>query len=128
MNLRQAAETALKHIETQRDWPNYEETKVVVDALRVALAEAEEPVAWAYVNSDGECRQIAYGRFSGNDDSCITHLYTHPPRREPLTGEQIASVQREIASSSAVGADLTRGECWIIVRIIERAHGIGGDE
>jgi hypothetical protein len=64
---------------------------VVFDA---ALAEPEqkpEPVAWMYVNSEGECEQIEYGTPSIDDDS-ITLLYAVPPadaKRKPATVEQI---------------------------------------
>ncbi len=49
--------------------------------LRTAIAEAEsvEPVAWMFVNSDGECEQIEYGAFDMDDQSSITLLYTTPP-------------------------------------------------
>jgi hypothetical protein len=61
-----------------------------------ALAEPEqkpEPVAWMYVNSEGECEQIEYETPPAGDDS-ITPLYLAPPKpdakREPATREQIA--------------------------------------
>jgi len=41
------------------------------------LAEQHEPVAWMYVNSDGECEQIEYIEFEAMpDDPSITPLYT----------------------------------------------------
>lgn len=41
-----------------------------------------KPVAWMYVNPDGECEQIEYGE--PFDDPSVTPLYTAPPQREPL--------------------------------------------
>ena len=69
-------------------------TKEALVALDAALAEPEpEPVAWMYVNLEGECEQIEYGTPSIDDDS-ITLLYAAPPKppatREPATREQIA--------------------------------------
>lgn len=40
----------------------------------------QEPVAWVYINEDGECEQIEYGS-EGCDDPCVTPLYTAPPRK-----------------------------------------------
>jgi hypothetical protein len=39
-----------------------------------------EPVAWMFVNEDGECEQIEYGPVF--DDPGVTPLYTSPPKRE----------------------------------------------
>ena len=41
----------------------------------------QEPVAWMYVNIDGECEDIGYGKtYLAGLDGC-TPLYTHPPQR-----------------------------------------------
>jgi hypothetical protein len=51
-----------------------------IAALKERLAQPEqEPVAWMYVNTDGECEQIEYGE--PFDDPSTTPLYTHPPQR-----------------------------------------------
>lgn len=42
----------------------------------------QEPVAWMYVNLDGECEQIVYGTPPTDDDS-ITPLYAAPPAAAP---------------------------------------------
>jgi hypothetical protein len=44
-------------------------------------------------------------------------LYTHPPRREPLTDEEMKRVCAEAFSYDP----------YAIARAIERAHGIGGE-
>ena len=49
-------------------------------SLAVAALEREakaEPVAWAYVNPDGECEQIEWGPVL--DDPHVTPLYASPP-------------------------------------------------
>ena len=40
----------------------------------------QEPVAWMYVNDDGECEQIEYGPVF--DDPGVTPLYNAPPKKE----------------------------------------------
>jgi hypothetical protein len=65
-----------------------------INDLRQAVAETEkqEPVAWMFVNEDGECEQIEYGPVF--DDPGVTPLYAAPPKREwvGLTDQEINSV------------------------------------
>ena len=52
-------------------------------SLAVAALEREakaEPVAWAYVNPDGECEQIEWGPV--HNDPHVTPLYASPPAPE----------------------------------------------
>ena len=51
----------------------------------------QEPVAWMYVNTDGECEQIEYGE--PFDDPSTTPLYT-PPQRTwvGLTDEEVGDL------------------------------------
>lgn len=100
-------------------------TAMMNSRTKAARAEAEEPVAWAYINSDGECEEIEYGRYSEADDSCITHLYTHPPRRVPLTEDEIIDILQRLHERSG---GLHNYYLHAIKVIKERAHGIGGDE
>ncbi len=52
----------------------------------------QEPVAWMFVNEDGECEQIEYGPVF--DDPGVTPLYTAPPQREwvGLTDEDMEAL------------------------------------
>jgi len=50
------------------------------EAIRQALETEQKPVAWMFVNEDGECEQIEYGPVF--DDPGVTPLYTAPPKRE----------------------------------------------
>ena len=51
-----------------------------ITAIKKALAQPkQEPVAWMYVNIDGECEQIEYGE--PFDDPDTISLYTTPPQR-----------------------------------------------
>ena len=61
-----------------------------IAAIKEALAQPEqEPVAWAYVNSDDECEQIEYCTESPLPE--FVPLYASPPKREwkGLTDEEI---------------------------------------
>jgi hypothetical protein len=53
---------------------------IAAQALRQALETEQEPVAWMFVNEDGECEQIEYGPVF--DDPGVTPLYASPPKRE----------------------------------------------
>lgn len=63
----------------------------VTEILRTALAQPEpEPVAWMYVNLDGECEQIEYGE--PFHDPSVTPLYNAPQQRnksEPVAWQPI---------------------------------------
>lgn len=97
-DLRKAAKMALEALEWR--FSNVPET---IEALRQALAQPwdttdmayrpnglsveqsiaqpeQEPVAWMYVNEDGECEQIEYG-VSTIEASYIKLLYTAPPSK-----------------------------------------------
>lgn len=64
-----------------------------IDELRAAIEQAQEPVAWMYVNTDGECEQIEYE--TPPDDPSITPLYTAPRQWQGLTDDEIkAPIQR----------------------------------
>ncbi len=57
------------------------------------LAQPEQgPVAWAYVNCDGECEQIEYCKESPMAE--FIPLYTSPPKREwvGLTDEEVQAI------------------------------------
>jgi len=47
----------------------------------------QDPVAWMYVNLDGECEQIEYA--APPDDPSVTPLYTAPRQWVGLTDEEI---------------------------------------
>ena len=69
---------------------SWEQVQVAANALRDRLAQPEqEPVAWMYVNLDGECEQIEYE--APPDDPSVTPLYIIPPQRQwvGLTDEEI---------------------------------------
>jgi hypothetical protein len=65
--------------------PAFDPEGLVHAALCVAITALEreakaEPVAWAYVNSDGECEEIEWGPVFEDPD--VTPLYASPPAPE----------------------------------------------
>ena len=78
-----------KMIDTGTDrgaWDDVPDATKWVDELRGdeeppnSTTDVVEPVAWMYVNRDGECEQIEFG--TAFDDPSVTLLYTAPPKRE----------------------------------------------
>jgi len=152
MSLRQAAEMALEALEgvAQRvekrpnlhPWDAWQRVEPAITALRAALAETEEPVAWGYETATGlrlihwldrcDTRQLQNDQEAARlypTGHRVWPLYAHPPRREPLTMEQLA----EIIERGDVAERREDGTGWYVLpyslaRAIERAHGIGGDE
>ena len=69
----------LTHDAAQRTFAGGVRMSQLAIKLRAHLAAPRpEPVAWMYVNSEGECEQIEYGTEAIDDDS-ITLLYAAPP-------------------------------------------------
>jgi ribonuclease HI len=122
MNLREAAEKALRVL-SQVESNEYCELDSAIKALRTALAEAEEPVAW-FESPYGEVRINPHYKFQFPSSllSWQIPLYTRPPRREPLTEEEVRRLYRE-----AWTPEREADEVLAFARAIERAHGIGGD-
>lgn len=85
-DLRKAAEAVLERWDSPAwEWKKQGPTADLMADLRTALAAEptkQEPVAWMFVNLDGECEQIVYGTPPTDDDS-ITPLYTAPPATHP---------------------------------------------
>jgi hypothetical protein len=118
--LREAAQQALEALEEVQNHMNTSDWfDMRAAALRAALAEpVQEPVAWIQSNH----LQLAQrGPFSCRVEPTQRHpdfvpLYTHPPRREPLSDEELDRLWREPMS-----ADWEHRE---YARAVEAAHGI----
>ena len=65
--------------------------KVVTQEIPESEIYKQEPVAWMYVNTDGECEQIEYG-LCDFDDPSIQLLYTAPRQWVGLANEEIEAV------------------------------------
>ena len=74
----QLAEHAWEMVKTEHDRA-VELGKAYERGWNAALAQ-QEPVAWMFVNEDGECEQIEYGPVF--DDPGVTPLYAAPPKRD----------------------------------------------
>jgi hypothetical protein len=110
--------------------PGRESTIKAITALRAALAEpVEEPVAWHYTNNGGG-NVMHWGPSARLDADIqaakdyprvhkVTPLYLAPPQRKPLTDEEIQELSQQHKFYSRMEK---------FVRIIERAHGIGGND
>jgi hypothetical protein len=85
---REACAKVLDEMAAADKLSNYYRVAALVIRERGAQPEPE-PVAWMYVNADGECEQIEYGEVL--DDPSVTPLYTAPPQREwqGLTDEEV---------------------------------------
>lgn len=84
------------------------------------------PVAWAYVNDEGECEQIEWGMkdFPANDDSTgLVKLYLLP-KREDLT-QDLAMLTRRLARAlKRAGTDDT---LVTVTTAFLVKHGLAGD-
>ena len=75
----------------------------------------QEPVAWMYVNKDGECEQIEYGPVL--DDPGVTPLYTAPPKQwVGLTDEEIFDCEEEVGMPQY---EISSADLYAFVRAIE---------
>jgi hypothetical protein len=118
--LREAAQQALAF--TMRDFAtvrDFEAARAILhDTLKAALEQTvQEPVAWRFQSPLSEEGQWEYGKEPPVGSRwAIEPLYTHTPRREPLSDEELDRLWREPMS-----ADWEHRE---YARAIEAAHGI----
>jgi hypothetical protein len=118
--LRKAAEMALEALEYIRYGDQYRKP---IDALRAALAQPEqEPVAIHQWRISGLVGQGWYDGYPHDDDRPYEarFLYTAPPQRKPLNGDEML----EVLKTFYFNGEVLFGD---IVRAVEKAHGIGGE-
>jgi len=109
-DLRKAAQMALEA------YDKHEPLAVVMEELRAALEQQQaDPVAWWHKKSD----TFASGSLISHFTDWLP-LYTRPPQRKPLTGEQIEFAWMK-AMQSTPGTTLPIHE---FARAIEQAHDI----
>lgn len=69
--------------------------RVIIEEYKKQKAK-QKPVAWMYVNTDGECEQIEYIKDEPMpDDPSITPLYATPVQWKSLTTEELSSLAEE---------------------------------
>lgn len=88
-----------------------------ITAIKQALEQPEpELVAWVHLESWKTGKFWPDDCFSGLPVDEWTPLYTSPPKREPLTDEQMEQIHQQYG-----------GNIKKIMRAVEAAHGIKGE-
>lgn len=136
--LRKAAEQALsilQDIHPGNMTPMAEDAWVrASQRLYAALAEPEqsEPVAWRkpmlptdydYDGNDWRFSESGFIEPEGQEP-----LFTRPPRREPLSDEQIQAIRADCANTPPELSGKAYGWAINFARAIEQAHGITGEK
>jgi hypothetical protein len=94
----------------------HEVNQDLLEALHEALETEQEPVAWMFVNEDGECEQIEYGPVF--DDPGVTPLYTAPPKRE-----WVGLHGSEVPEPYKYDVMFNEGWWWAEEKLKEKNHG-----
>ena len=115
MTDREAMQMALKTLEGIHRVEEYPKIQPAITALRAALEQQAEPVAWWHKKSD----TFASGSLISHFTDWLP-LYTTPPQRKLLTGEQIEFAWMK-AMQSTPGTTLPIHE---FARAIEQAYGM----
>lgn len=122
--LREAAQQALKALEKYRHMMFVEagcrfgDGDAAITALRAALEQQAEPVAWKVYPENDESSYVTDIPYDLIGAYRALPLYTAPPQRQPLTDEEIKKIRNHDQSESV--SEYTRN----FVRAIEQAHGI----
>ena len=96
--------------------PNEGGSEPLIAAIERLKSSSQEPIAWMVYTLDGKSAFVTDNPTDFTDEHRALPLYTHPkPKREPLTGEEIA----EFFGVKAVDESFVE-----FVRAIEAAHGI----
>jgi hypothetical protein len=94
----------------KKDWVNFG-----YEAGRKSALSKQEPVAWLHEGVDEIGEHVKSVVYNFYDDANLIPLYTAPPKREPLSDESICEILLKKEWRGFVD----------LVRIIEKAHGIG---
>jgi hypothetical protein len=116
MSLIEAAQQALEALELYQSKSSVQMFDDAVKALRQAQQTEQEPVAWMFVNEDGECEQIEYGPVF--DDPGVTPLYTAPPKRE-----WVGLHGSEVPEPYKYDVMFNEGWWWAEEKLKEKNHG-----
>lgn len=125
MSLQEAAQQVLDCAR----WVNDEQAIVPYERminLRIMLENVvqAEPVAWMVYTLDGQSAFVTDNPADFTPEHRALPLYTAPPKREPLTEEELVGMTCECIEDGTFDM-----RCALdLARAIERAHGIGGEE
>lgn len=113
--------------EGQSKLPNGEITSNVYDAFDKGYAQAkidlaeqaveQEPVAWLITHHENQPVLTFNSSDWASERFVKTPLYAHPPKRQPLSYDEITAI--------ALEAHRTISPYWVFCRAVEKAHGIG---
>ncbi len=111
------------------DWEeNVQETcqDLIIEITALLAQTEQEPVAWIYERQteDFTERTLSVG-FEKNFDGITIPLYASPPKRKPLSNEDIANL--EILSKTLDSLEYRYGFINGVL-YAEKAHGIGVDD
>jgi hypothetical protein len=127
-----AMKQALEALEAWNYLENPKPDANVIAALRAAIEQAQEPVAWLFQHEETgltECvdtQQVDWG-FEKNNPRWqkIAPLYTTPPQRKPLTNGEIYTAYITATNQTLRATD--ERLAFAFARAIEAAHGIKGE-
>ena len=127
-DLRTAAQQALEALEEIADEvfsPYDNKLGDAILALRAALTETVEPVAWMVYTLDGRSVCVTDNPADFADEHRALPLYAAPPQRKPLNEDQMYEACINVWRNLPSGFGHTSSE-WIDagIRYAERAHGI----
>lgn len=112
----------LKQYIPNGDGYNSEFANDLADVIEYLSKDEQEPVAWMYkamLAAGFRERTLSFG-YEPEFEGEITPLYAHPPKRQPLSDEEIKAIGNSINKYET----LENGKL-IFARAIEKAHGIG---
>ena len=116
---------ALEQIQSAMPFPS---AINAITACREALAQKDEHEPVAEITADDMGRPFNAIRIGAHFYKEIppvgTKLYTAPPKRKPLTDEEIMQIGRELGVKCVLGGNPSID--FDYARAIERAHGIRG--
>jgi len=118
--------TAIKIIDDNMSTTSLSNFISEVDEILAQPETEQEPVAWMYERQSESFieRTLSVG-FEKNFDGITIPLYTSPPKRKPLSNEDIANL--EILSKTLDSLEYRYGFINGVL-YAEKAHGIGVDD
>ena len=93
-----------------------------IEELLAKPEQEPEPVVWMYREP---ATGLVYFENSGKMEHGWVPLYMAPPAPEPLSDEEIYALDDEVHGVDGFAVDK---EVLVLIRAVEKAHGIGGGE
>ena len=125
MTDRELMQQAVEALEAWNYLENPKPDANVIAALRAAIEQAQEPVAWMYdLKQRGSFEGVSteYSRVKLSIGENWVPLYTTPPQRKPLTNGEIYTAYITATNQTLRATD--ERLAFAFARAIEAAHGI----